>query len=544
MEHIFFVMPAYNEQDNIQTLVCQWMPVVDYVNQHPGCDARLVIADDGSKDQTYRILEQLQAENPLLTVLHKENSGHGSTLLYLYNFAIEQGATYVFQTDSDGQTDPSEFYLFFEQRHTFDIQIGTRTHREDGWGRIVVSKVLLFILFLIFQVRLKDANAPYRLMRVDQLKKILEVIPASFFLCNVLISVIAAKWQMSMAYHPITFRPRQGGVNSINYRRIFCIGGKALMDFWQLRNRLSLSGSSQVRHLYVRLNNRLGNQMFQYAFARTVMSRLNVSQCYLVGQEESRLDCFALAESIQYKDSFDDLPFLTKFAARFMGKLAKLLANHPVSLYRAERFVQPLINFCGVFFCLDGYLPFREKRLRGQKLYCSGYFQSEKYFEDYQDQIRQDFSFSKEIVCSCESLASQIQSCNAVCLHVRLGDYLSSLRHHVCDAEFYQRAISQMLQYHPNAHFFLFSDDPEQAIQIIHNHLVPNHQITIVPSSFSDQQSLYLGTLCRHHILSNSSFSWWMQYLAHGNDQLVIAPRRWMNDDTPVALYDPSWLLL
>lgn len=539
MEQIFFVMPAYNEQDNIQALVSQWMPVVHYVNQQPGCRARMVIADDGSKDKTYAILEQLQSENPQLTVLHKANSGHGSTLLYLYNYALSQGATHVFQTDSDGQTDPSEFYLFFEQRHNYDIQIGARTHREDGWGRVIVSKVLLSLLFIIFHVRLKDANAPFRLMRADRLKQMLEIIPADFFLSNVLISVIAAKWQLSLAYHPITFRPRQGGINSINYRRIFRIGGKALIDFWRFRKRLS-----QPAFLYVRLNNRLGNQMFQYAFARAAMLRMNLSQCYFVVQEESRLGCFAIEEGIQYKEDIAALPFQTRIAAKFMGKLADLLSAHPSALYKTERFLQPLINYCGVYFCLDGYLPFREKELRGDKIYCSGYFQSEKYFEDYREQIRQDFTFSEGTIQSCQSFASQIQSCNAVCLHIRQGDYLNSPRHCVCDTGYFQRAISQMLDLHPDARFFLFSDDPESALQLIPDSLILNPPITVIPTSFSDQQTLYLGTLCRHHILSNSSFSWWMQYLADHKDQTVIAPRRWMNDVTPVALYSPSWQLL
>lgn len=539
MEQIIFVMPAYNEQDNIQALVSQWMPVVHYVNQQPGYCARMVIADDGSTDYTCTILEQLQPEYPLLTVLHKTNSGHGSTLLYLYNYAIEQGATYVFQTDSDGQTDPSDFYLFFEQLHNYDIQIGQRIHREDGWGRIVVSKVLLILLYIIFHVRLKDANAPFRLMRADHLKQMLKMIPADFFLSNVLISVIAAKKQLSMAYHPITFRPRQGGVNSINYRRIFRIGGKALIDFRRFKSKLSRPAT-----LYVRLNNRLGNQMFQYAFARAAMSQMKLSQCYLVGQEESRLGCFAIKEGIQYKDTISELPFQTRFAAQFMGKMAALLSNHPSFLYKSERFLQPIINYCGVYFCLDGYLPFRDKKLRGEKIYCSGYFQSEKYYKDCIEQIRQDFTFSGDIIQSCQSFATQILSCHAVCLHIRQGDYLTSPRHLVCDAGYYQLAISQMLDRHPDAHFFLFSDDPSRALQLILESSIPNTPITVVPTSFSDQQTLYLGTLCRHHILSNSTFSWWMQYLAHHKDQMVIAPRRWLNDSTPVALYDPSWQIL
>lgn len=298
------------------------------------------------------------------------------------------------------------------------------------------------------------------------------------------------------------------------------------------------------RSLYVRLNNRLGNQMFQYAFARVAMSQLNISQCYLVGQEEFRLGCFAINDGIHYKDNFEELPFLARFAAKFMGKLAEILSDHPSILYKVERFLQPIINSCGVYFCLDGYLPFREKKLRGNRIYCSGYYQSEKYFEHYRNLILQDFTFSDGIIQTCQTFALQIQSCNAVCLHIRQGDYLVSPRHHVCDAAYYQRAITLMLQHHPDAHFFLFSDDPERALQLIPESLIINTPITLVPSSFTDQQSLYLGSLCRHHILSNSSFSWWMQYLAHHDDQIVIAPRHWMNDSTPVALYAPSWLLV
>lgn len=292
------------------------------------------------------------------------------------------------------------------------------------------------------------------------------------------------------------------------------------------------------RTLYVRLNNRLGNQLFQYAFARSMMPRLGICRCYLVGQDPCRLGCFSLSNEVQFV-SEADLPFPTRLAAKVMGKLASMFENYPAYLYRVERFAQPLIRLCGVFFCLDGYLPVYAEKLRGNVLYCAGYFQSEYYFFHYRDLIRQELVFSIETVQSCFSLAHQISSCNAVCLHVRMGDYMTSPRHSVCGRTYYQQAIALMRELQPDARFFLFSDEPERASQLLH---LP--EVTVIPSTYTDQQSLYLGTLCHHHILTNSSFSWWMQYLAQRDDQVVIAPSRWMNDQTPIALYDSHWHLL
>jgi len=227
MSKIYFVMPAYNEAENMEDVVKQWHPVVEKC----GKDCRLVIANDGSKDNTYAIMQQLQVKYPQLVALDKPNSGHGATVLYLYRYAIENGAEYIFQTDSDGQTDPNEFWQMYENKEKFDFQIGTRGGRQDGASRVFVTKTLRLVVWLMFHEWVKDANTPFRLMQVDKLKAIMDVIPSDYFLCNVAISAIAVKWNYKIGWYPITFKPRQGGVNSINMKRIFKIGVKALSDF-------------------------------------------------------------------------------------------------------------------------------------------------------------------------------------------------------------------------------------------------------------------------------------------------------------------------
>ena len=240
MEKFYFVMPAYNEEANIVETIRQWYPVVEKINQTGGV-AVLAIANDGSRDNTYEVMSRMKAEEGLeyFEPLTKPNGGHGQTVLYLYRHALENGADYVFQTDSDGQTDPEEFWQMFEHRHDYDFQIGHRLGREDGISRVFVTKTLRLVVRLMFHEWVVDANTPFRLMKADKLKPILNVIPSDYFLCNVAISAIAVKWKYQIGWYRITFRPRQGGINSINLKRIVKIGWKALGDFRRINANLN-----------------------------------------------------------------------------------------------------------------------------------------------------------------------------------------------------------------------------------------------------------------------------------------------------------------
>ena len=237
MDTIYFVLPAYNEEANIEDVIKQWHPVCEKIKAE-GNGAKLVIANDGSKDKTFAIMQSLQSKYPLLEPLDKPNSGHGATVLYLYRYAMEKGANYIFQTDSDGQTMPEEFWQMWENREKYDFQIGTRGGRQDGASRVFVTKTLRFVVWLMFHVWVKDANTPFRLLKVEKLKPILDVIPKDYNLANVAVSAIAVRWNYNIGWYPITFRPRQGGVNSINMKRIFKIGWKALADFRTINRNL------------------------------------------------------------------------------------------------------------------------------------------------------------------------------------------------------------------------------------------------------------------------------------------------------------------
>lgn len=231
MDKLYIVIPAYNEEDNIKTVIDQWYKVVEEV----GNDSKLVVIDDGSKDNTLELMNHEAEDKKDLICLSKPNSGHGATILFGYNYAIKQGASYIFQTDSDGQTLPSEFKQFWDLRKQYDMVIGNRSNREDGFFRVIVSKILKVLLMIIFRVSITDPNTPYRLMKTSRLKQFIGLIPKDYNLTNIIISVMFHWNGCKVKFLPITFRPRQGGVNSINLFKIVKIGLVAIKDFIKIK---------------------------------------------------------------------------------------------------------------------------------------------------------------------------------------------------------------------------------------------------------------------------------------------------------------------
>ena len=231
MINLYIIVPAYNEEENIYGFVDSWYPVIEKI----GGESKLVVIDDGSSDKTYEVLCALSEDRPYLCPLTKPNGGHGPTLLYGYRYAIENNADYIFQTDSDGQTNPEEFQEFWNLRNDFDAIIGNRVNRGDGLIRKLVENIVCFLLKIIFGVSVKDANAPFRLMKTELINKYIDKLPKDFNLPNIMFTTYFVYYKENITFKPITFKPRQGGVNSINIKKIIKIGIKAIGDFKTLK---------------------------------------------------------------------------------------------------------------------------------------------------------------------------------------------------------------------------------------------------------------------------------------------------------------------
>lgn len=231
---LYIVMPTYNEEVNIRNVVEEWYPILENGDE----ESRLVVSDGGSKDKTLEILNELKKEYPKLVVIPKPGTDHGTKVILLYKYAIENGADWIFQTDSDGQTLPSEFAEFWNLRKKYDIIMGNRKKRGDGAGRKLVENVLRVYLKLFFGVMVPDANAPFRLMRSDIVNKYIDLMPSDFNLPNAILAACFSRYKEKVTYRVVTFQPRQGGKNYMNVKRIFKIGRESIRNFAQIKKNL------------------------------------------------------------------------------------------------------------------------------------------------------------------------------------------------------------------------------------------------------------------------------------------------------------------
>ncbi|HDS11371.1 MAG TPA: glycosyltransferase family 2 protein, partial [Candidatus Wirthbacteria bacterium] len=142
---IYIVIPAYNEEANLEQTVLAWQRIVNRL----GKGSKLLVIDDGSQDGSWLLLHSLEEKCPDLVCLKQTNQGHGAACRAAYLYALQQKADYVFQADADNQIYPEEFWQFWHQRQDYDLVIGQRIARQDGLGRWLVSLALKVCLGLL-----------------------------------------------------------------------------------------------------------------------------------------------------------------------------------------------------------------------------------------------------------------------------------------------------------------------------------------------------------------------------------------------------------
>lgn len=281
-----------------------------------------------------------------------------------------------------------------------------------------------------------------------------------------------------------------------------------------------------------RLSGGLGNQMFQYAAGKRLACHLGVplmidtslfSAQHCATAREYALDAFALEDPIATAD--DLRPFLPRHG---LSRWLPRFARHR-TYYRERHFhFDPAVLELRGEVCLDGY------------------WQSERYFSDIAGTIREAFRFKQPLSGKNLHLYQQIRDVEAVSLHVRRGDYVSDEKTHrwhgVCGVDYYDRAINHIVEHVSGPNFFVFSDDLHWAS----NHLKFRHPVTFVDHNPPEMghEDMRLMSFCRHHIIANSSFSWWGAWLNPNPGKIVIAPRKWFSGfeaDTR-DLYPEGWL--
>lgn len=163
--------------------------------------------------------------------------------------------------------------------------------------------------------------------------------------------------------------------------------------------------------------------------------------------------------------------------------------------------------------------------------YLLGYWQSPRYFEVIEDEIRSEFRFKRPLSAIGQMIANKITATQSVSLHVRRGDYLASRAssvHGTCTVDYYKRSLDQLSSRVGSLEVFVFSDDIQWAKQNLRFPYSMNFvQHTTMKTADED---MHLMSLCCHNIIANSTFSWWGAWLNTNPGKTVIAPLKWFVD--------------
>lgn len=266
--------------------------------------------------------------------------------------------------------------------------------------------------------------------------------------------------------------------------------------------------------IIVRLFGGLGNQLFQYAAARSLALHHNTivkidpgSLKDLAGRE-LELQYFNIPLQIASPEEIRHYTSLSFFSKYF----EKLIPTYKRSIYK-----EPHFHFDPHFF------------EAGADIYLKGYWQSEKYFKNIEPVIRRELVIRDEFIQHLKEKAALLQAENSVLIHIRRGDYLKKeiLEYHgIMDEAYYNRAIDYVSSKTGPVKVYFFSDDIDwvkQHIRIDYPYEFVTQQIT--RSAIED---FYLMTRCRHSIIANSSFSWWAAWLNNHSSKVVVAPKQWL----------------
>lgn len=281
----------------------------------------------------------------------------------------------------------------------------------------------------------------------------------------------------------------------------------------------------------------LGNQMFQYACGRAISLRSRLPLRLAADQLEDyrQHNGFELLRVFNISASVippDELRFF--LGVRATLKVRRLLGRPSMSWITGKQ------------WCTEPHFDYWPgvKQIK-YPVYLHGYWQSENYFADIANVIRTDFTFRAEFDALDLLVCKQMASGRCASLHVRRGDYLKGKFKNLyasCSIEYYTAAVRLLRAKFPDIRIFAFSDEPEWIVKNLQPEL---GQIEVVGHNAGARSAndMRLMSLADHHIIANSSFSWWGAWLNPSREKVVIAPKTWFADGRPTPTLLPSgWI--
>lgn len=279
----------------------------------------------------------------------------------------------------------------------------------------------------------------------------------------------------------------------------------------------------------IKLTGGLGNQMFQFATGYCIAKKKNV-ELFLDLSWFNRRTIHNGFELNNVFDIFSKISFLNNDFNFKKFKFKEFLNKIDMSYHI---FNEPSFNYSAEITKLPDHC------------FLKGYWQSENYFKDYENEIKKIFSFNKVVDRANLNLIDEITNNNSVSIHIRRGDFLlqKNQNHQTDLSNYYSTAIREVSKNNYNLKFFLFTDDPKWASK----NFDINGEKTVVNFNHGNNSfiDMHLMSLCKINIIANSSFSWWGAWL-NNNDKNIFAPKNWFNDKSINTddLIPTSWTVI
>jgi hypothetical protein len=270
--------------------------------------------------------------------------------------------------------------------------------------------------------------------------------------------------------------------------------------------------------IIIKLKGGLGNQLFQYALGKSIKAKIDkkikfdLSWYKQFPQRQYKLNNFNAKVDIA---SFFEMIRIRKFKKKDGRRY--LLFN----LFRKK----DALHIKEEEFCFQPDILNIKKNA-----YLDGNWQNEKYFKDIENIIREEIILKNEHDDYFNKIKEKTKNSNSISLHVRRGDYTSKKVQQIlklCSLNYYNKAIKIIKEKIENPTFFIFSDDIEWAKKNLKTNFPT---IFVSNNTTKDYEELILMSNCKHHIIANSSFSWWGAWLDNKSNKIVIAPKKWFRD--------------
>lgn len=316
-----------------------------------------------------------------------------------------------------------------------------------------------------------------------------------------------------------------------------------------------------MSQIYVKLDGRLGNQFFQYAFARMIQSRIGGD--LVLDFTSQKLNATA---GFTGNDGLEN--HLTHFNVRQykyidLGNFNKYcIPKNQYHLFKIMRRLKPmtrrrwyveimeyldhrLLQCFGIYF-LESSNPAKYIKLpkKSKDIFVRGWFEGSCYFNEISDELRSELTPKHDIPENLIPLYKKIKSGEYICVSIRRGDFTSnaySKRYLICTPEYYKRGIEEIRKLHPEAKVFVCSDD----LDWCRKNVDFGEGTLFEPNGLPVWEKIRFMSACQHFVLSNSTFSWWCQFLSKSKNKIVVAPSVWRNDKPqPKEIFEKDWILI